>query len=524
MVAKMAAALRKPAWTMVLLFVGLFVAYNADWTAVEEGDAIASMNLPLALVRHGQFSFDSEEFPMLFSWQSSPPLYETAEFYVRYWDVEIGEKTADQWRQEGKLEFNGPRYNLVLSPTKHVFVNTFGPIPGLLLVPVIAVVNRLDPDFGHQFEKMLTVAKLQASALVALSAVFLYWAALGLTSRRNALIVALTFGLGTCAWSIASQNIWQQTASIFFVVLGIAPFVRAPDDPWSTLVSGLGLGAAFACRPTSVVLVLAVIVYRYLHHKKSLAPFVAGLLPFPIVIALYNYRFFGNPFVIAQALVGHTMARAKTGSPNLWQTSFVEGFVGLVASPSRGVLIFSPVLFFSVLGIRRVWRGETLPTLKPLLFGMVWTMGTQCKWFDWWGGWAYGYRPWLDSMPLLCLFLIPVLDDVMKVKWQRLAFSVSLAWSAAVQFVGAFTYDKSWNDRQIFVARLPAVAKPYSFLTEEEAHAFVEKNNGSYIGPSYCNVDFTFCRHRLWSFADNEILYYVRNYRITRSRRARMTL
>jgi hypothetical protein len=509
---------------MVLLFIGLFVAYNADLSVIEEGDAIASMNLPLTLIRHGEYSFDPEEFPMLFSWQSSEPLWESPEFYVRYWDTEFGDKTAAEWRTEGKLEFHGPRSNLVESPTKHVYVNTFGPLPGLLLLPATALVNRLNPEFGHEFEKLMTLAKLHASALVALTAVFLYWAALGLTSRRNALVVTLTFALGTCAWSIASQNIWQQTASMFFLVLGVAPFVRAPDDPRSTLVSGLGLGAALACRPTSVVLVLCVAVYRYLRHRKSLLPFVLGLLPFSILIGFYNHRFFGSPFVIAQALVGHVMATAKTGKPNLWQTPFMEGFVGLVGSPSRGILVFSPVLLFAALGIAKVWRGERLPILKPILFGMVWTMATQCKWFDWWGGWAYGYRPWLDSIPLLCLFLIPALDDILAVPRKRALYAAAFTWSIAVQVIGAFTYDKSWNDRQIFVARLPAVAKPISFLTEEEAQDFVAKNRGQYIGPSYCNIDFTYCRHRLWSVADNEILYYLRNFRITRSRRSRMTL
>jgi hypothetical protein len=200
------------------------------------------------------------------------------------------------------------------------------------------------------------------------------------------------------------------------------------------------------------------------------------------------------------------MARAKTGNPRLWQTPFVEGLAGLLVSPSRGLLIFSPVLVFAALGVRRVWRGERLPILKPIMFGMGWTMATQCKWFDWWGGWAYGYRPWLDSMPLLCLFFIPVLDDVMRKKSTRFALWAALSWSVVVQFVGAFTYDKSWNDRVIFVARLPSVAAPFSFFTEEEARDFVAKNNGTFIGPSYCNIDLTFCRHRLWSIADSEIL------------------
>jgi hypothetical protein len=31
----------------------------------------------------------------------------------------------------------------------------------------------------------------------------------------------------------------------------------------------------------------------------------------------------------------------------------------------------------------------------------------QSKWFDWWGGWTYGYRPWLEAVPVLVLCMIP---------------------------------------------------------------------------------------------------------------------
>lgn len=502
-----------------LLFVALVAVYNADRTAMEEGDAVPNMNLPLALIHHGTFSFTPDDYPAMFAWQSRPPLWETEEFYVRSWDSPIGDRPASKWRQQGDLTLHGPRYHLVRSPTRGVYVNTFGPVPGLTLFPLVWLLDKLDPAFGTKFELGLAVAKLHASMLVAASAVLLYWMARRFASEKGSLAVALTFGLGTCAWAIASQNLWQQTVSIFFLCAGALPLIRWPERSLPTALSGLAFGVAIACRPTSLVLVLAVGVYRALYLRKTVAPFVLGLLPAPLAIGAYNAHFFGNPFTFAQSVIGHQMAKAKTGSDALWQTPFYVGLAGLLASPSRGLLIFSPVIAFAGKGVVTIWRDRRYLVLRPLTVGMAWMMFVQCLWFDWWGGWAYGYRPWLDATPIIALCLAPVIDDVFRTKWQRAAFAAAFAWSVGVQFVGAFSYDKSWNDREIFVVRLPGARKPFAILNEPEARSFAKTNHGTYLGPSFCNIDYSYCRSRLWSVRDSMLIYYVTHFRQTRRER-----
>jgi hypothetical protein len=234
---------------------------------------------------------------------------------------------------------------------------------------------------------------------------------------------------------------------------------------------------------------------------------------------VYNIRFFGSPFSFAQELVGHIIAKQKTGSPDLWQTPLLEGLAGLFVSPSRGLLIFSPFLVVSFWGLVRVFRVPAYAVLRPLATGAILTMLLQAKWFDWWGGWAYGYRPWLDAVPFLCLLLVPVLDTVLATRVRRTVFSLALTWAVFVQGLGALSYDRSWNLRKIYVVRLRTAAKPFGFLDDSEARAFAERPGATYIGLSYCDIDFPFCRHRLWSLSDNLISYQITHFSETRARR-----
>jgi len=103
-------------------------------------------------------------------------------------------------------------------------------------------------------------------------------------------------------------------------------------------------------------------------------------------------------------------------------------------------------------------------------------------WFDWWGGWTYGYRPIVDTTPLLAVLCVPALDRVLERRAWRIVFFAALAWSVLVQIVGVFAYTPlAWNAR----------------VLDSGEHADVD-------APQY--------RHRLWSFHDWQIAYFMRRF------------
>ena len=503
----------------LVLFVSLVVVYHANATLMDEGDATPNLNLPTAILTRGSFSFTPDDFPEMFLWKSSPPLIESDDFFIRRWHFRVGDKSVREWKDEGFLVLRGPRYHLVESPRRHVHVSTFGPIPGITFLPLSALIYAIDHSYGENAPLVLSAGKLHGSLLIAASALFLFLMALGFTSRGRALLLAVAYGVGTCAWAIASQNVWQQTVNTFFICLGCLFFLRNPDDRRLSAASGAAFGVAMACRHTSAIMVAFIALYLLRYHRKSAYSFALGVLPVPVAIGFYNFYYFGSPFSFGQEIIGHQMALTKTGSPDLWQTPFYIGALGLLASPSRGLLVFSPFLAFSGLGMLKIWLDARYRALRPLTIATVLVMALQCKWFDWWGGWAYGYRPWLDAVPLLILFLVPVIDWIWEGSAKRLVFSSLLAWSCFVQFIGAFAYDKAWNERMLYVMLSPGQSKPSAYFTQAEAEALAKSSGGSYLGPTNCNIDHTYCRYRLWSIRDNMIAYYVAHFSEARKHR-----
>ncbi len=503
----------------LLVLALLFVVYHANFSVLDEGDAVPSINLPLSVLETGRLSIDAEHFPEMFKWKSKAPLRELTDFYFISWNDRGWGKTMREWKRLGNLEFNGPRYYIVKSPRRGTYVSTFGPIPGLFLLPMAAPFYALDHDLAGKLALKTSVAKLEASLLVSACAAMLFLIAARRTTRRRALIVAFVYGLGTCAWAISSQNIWQQTVNQFLLTAGAFFLLGNVDRRSVAALSGLALGAATACRATGAVMLVAAFAHLFVYHRKSALAFFLGSLPVPFLIAVYNWYYFGSPLVFAQELVGHVIAQEKTGSPALWQTPLLTGVTGLLTSPSRGLLVFSPVLLPAFYGAYRASRDPAYRAFRPLIASALVTMVLQCKWFDWWGGWAYGYRPWLDAVPYLTLLLLPALDAVVATTARRALFGAAFAWSVFVQAVGALTYDRMWNMRTLFVVRVPDQAKPIGLPTESEARNLAERRNGIYLGPTTCDIDYPFCRHRLWSLDDNMIWYHVTHFREARGRR-----
>jgi hypothetical protein len=494
--------------------------YHANNSVIEEGDAIANTTLPIALLQHRSLSFTPETSPRSFSWivaghNINEPIITT----VHRWDETFQGKTFNEWRSKGHVKLRKPAYYITWSEKRQVYVNTYGPVSGLTLLPLLSILYAIDQDIGVKERLLLSAAKVHASTLVALSAIFIFFIATRFVSTGQALLISLSYGLGTCVWSVSSQNIWQQTVNLFFIIIGVFFLLKVEKKSAFGAWSGLMFGAAMACRMTSLLLLVSVFVYLVLYHRRSAVYFALTACIFPALIAWYNYYYFDSPFTFGQSVVGEELAIEKTGNPDVWQTPLWYGALGQLISPSRGLFVFSPFLIFSFWGIFRVWRDPAYRVLRPLTVGAIAIACIQFKWFDWWGGWTYGYRPLVDLVPLLMVFMIPVISTIVRYKLVLSIFSLTLAWSVFVQALGAMSYDKAgWNERVAHSVLLPGWDRRIVF-SHDEAMRLVREHGGEYVGLHGCNMDYKFCRHRLWSITDNQIWYYITNYTEARDKR-----
>ena len=208
-------------------------------------------------------------------------------------------------------------------------------------------------------------AKVAASLLVALAVVFVFFAALWRTNYRWAALIALGFGLGTNAWPTASQTLWQHEstlAGLALAVLCLAPPAARLNAPRLWLAA-IGLGIAGAARyqvaPTVLVLAFSVLA------RRRRARDAVALLPVVACAAADDRR---QPDVVRtpawrlgsasrrRCILGSTASRALRHSP-------LTGALGLLISPSRGLLVFSPVVLVALAGFgamrREGWQGDS---------------------------------------------------------------------------------------------------------------------------------------------------------------------
>jgi hypothetical protein len=222
-------------------------------------------------------------------------------------------------------------------------------------------------------------------------------------------------------------------------------------------MAGAAFAAATACRPTSVLFVFSVGGYLLVANRRAALAFLAGAAPIGIMLATYNWYYLGTPLRSGQATLAGVLLSG----------SFLEAIAGLLASPSRGLFVFSPFLLLAVPGAVAAWRDERYAPLRPVSLAAVEVLLLHGAWPNWWGGWGYGYRMIADVAATLFLLLVPVLPWV-AAHWARTAaVGVACAWAVGLQAIGAFAYDTEWHKQTAFTIQANP-GGPY-FLTRAEA-------------------------------------------------------
>jgi hypothetical protein len=311
------------------------------------------------------------------------------------------------------------------------------------------------------------MAALTASLLVSIAVVLAFFAARQRVSRPRAVLLALGLGLGTGFWSTASQTLWQTETAVLGLALAVLAGT-APQERMSgraALAVGIGLGLAGATRPQLAPAVACLLAATWMRSRPVHAA-GATLVVGAAVATLFacNVRWFGHPFGALPLLQEINSQVHGTGASFALN---VEGLAGLLVSPSRGLLIFSPVVLLALAGLpRAVAEGFRSP-----LFWCALALLTEYLLYGsyavWWGGHTYGPRYLVDVLPVAVPLAAAAMSAHRRRAPAKIAGAAALAWSVIVAATGAFCYPNDrWN-----------------------------------VDPS--NVDRN--HHRLWSVADNQI-------------------
>ncbi|MBN1994018.1 MAG: hypothetical protein JW953_15060 [Anaerolineae bacterium] len=273
----------------------------------------------------------------------------------------------------------------------------------------------------------VSVSLLFNAIVTALTAVILlvYLRRLG-SSQRAGFIVALTYGLATLAWPYA-KSLFSDPFSGFLLLAAAYALLKfrhilqaqSTNSPASLppsilvypLLAGLCLGWNVATRYAEILFlsVFGILLLYYLRFGRTprlllfrqpilwpgLIAFTTPILFIGLGLLVFNITRYGDPFNTGYL-------PQETFSAVLWQ-----GVVGQLLSPGRGLLLYCPIFILSFWGFRPALRrfpAEALLALGVILIHLF----LYGKWFMWHGGFAWGPRFMIPTLPFWTVFLAPV--------------------------------------------------------------------------------------------------------------------
>ncbi len=312
-------------------------------------------------------------------------------------------------------------------------VSSYPILPGILNVPIFAAADAAGVDIVARRHRL---SLLTAAWITSLSTLFLFLALREvLAEDRAALGFALAYALGTTAWSIGGITLFQHGASLLFLSFSFFALIRKRDAmvPWA----GLALGLAVADRPTNIVFALPLAVFVAIHRRRRF-PWFALLAGVPAaLVGAYSLRYWGTLRTFGQQQGGWGF----TGNP-------LQTLPGLLISPARGLLLFSPFLAVGLAyGAKILFRRQEEPVYRWLFACVVSLLLLYSWWGTWWGGNCYGYRLITEAAPALVLLSALGWQRWLEPsKFLRLAFLALVAFSVYAESLAVWAYPVEFEE------------------------------------------------------------------------------
>jgi hypothetical protein len=295
------------------------------------------------------------------------------------------------------------------------------------------------------FARTESAEKLAASLIAALSVAVLFLIIAPRVGGLIAVIIAMTFGLGTLIWASASQQLWQHGPGVLCLLLALLGLYREPQSRRTRIFTGFWLGLAFAIRPQTIPFLAAGAAAEWLitegpvrARARALIPFCLGALPLVAFTMAYNFFFFGSP----------------AGSYQPYESRFhlsflVKGGPALLFSPNRGLLIFSPIALIGVFGMAfALRRPRAHPIEAAFTAAAIVYFVLHASFFTWAAGWSFGPRYLIETLPALALASTLAISRLPASRAAAIVIVLAIGWSVLVEWNGAFCYPASnWNGR-----------------------------------------------------------------------------
>ncbi|MEO8459460.1 MAG: hypothetical protein ABI451_02930 [Dokdonella sp.] len=401
----------------LILAVVCLLVYNANLRQIGSGDTVSARYLPLLLWHQGTLEPDAYKRLFAHGHPLALPRYRPA-------------------NDDGKAVYFEPPAYWLIRTRNHELASFYPVVTPLIVAPLyLPAVLWLDargweqPQVDRAAEWM---EKLAASILATVASVFVFLM-LRREGNRWCLPLALAFAFGTNTWVISSQALWQHGTGELLIALAML-LVLAPASAKRIALLGAVFVLMAANRPPDALVAVAIGFFVVWREWRSAAWLIAGAFVPMAMLLYYNVGFMGH------LAGGYGVVKPPVNflQGNWW------GLAGLLVSPARGLLVFSPFLAFVVVGLIQRLRSPGTRVLAVVLALAVIAQIVLYAQGDWRAGTSWGPRWLTDVLPILMWMLAPVPLVLRPVT--RGFFVATITVSVGVQTVGAFWYTKTSDE------------------------------------------------------------------------------
>jgi hypothetical protein len=367
-------------------------------------------------------------FLLVFGVYSTSPVHHSMD---SRWSIHLAKSIIT----EGDLDLD--EYNSIISPddfrTEWINGHRYSYFPigtPVLAVPFVYFCSLVDARCRLDAEVIFSTAELYLGSLfAALAVVLIYFVGRFSLSSAKSIVLALVFAFGTSAWSVGSRALWQVTTSMLLLSTALLILLAARRRPWLVQFAGIPLAYSYFVRPSNSISIALLTLYVFLEYRKFILGYLLGVALIATPFLMVNLKIYGS-------LLTPYYTPNRIGDTR----HLLEALAGNLLSPNRGLLIFSPVLVFSIAGVVLKARHAGLNKLDyALMLTVVLHWAAYASHTLWWGGWTFGPRQWTDMLPYIVFFLIPVVDRAANSTTGPLpiVFGLLLAVSMFIHYRGA---------------------------------------------------------------------------------------
>jgi len=292
---------------------------------------------------------------------------------------------------------NGYSWNIALRKGRLIYQFPWG-LP-ILSLPGVAVANALGyvvaPNHVYSWTNETRLQGVLTSLLSALIVCLVYESAASLLPVSWSLMIALSVAFATQMWSSVSRSLWPQTWYLSLIMMIILLLLRGRLRPAS--LATLSVWSAFV-RPMAAptLLILSVYILFELESPQACIVYIVTGLVWAAILS-----------VVVLFFIGHLLAPVYNAQQLMAMTGSVNRLIGILFSPARGLLIYVPVVLVPLYLTTRYYRHFPQRRLAVLalaeIFSIIVTLSC-CR--IWWGGWSYGPRDLVETVPWFALLTI----------------------------------------------------------------------------------------------------------------------